>query len=54
MSLDLVVDSVEQIKDENGSKTVIILKDKIYPVEIKQFFRTYTNTDVILLGRDLQ
>lgn len=47
MSLDLVVDSVEQIKDENGSKTVIILKDKIYPVEIKQFFRTYTNTDVI-------
>ncbi len=46
MSLDLVVDSIEQINDKNGSKTVIILKDKIYPVEIKQFFRTYTNTDV--------
>lgn len=47
MSLDLVVDNVQQNNDDNGTKTVITLKDKIYPVEIKQFFKTYNNTDVI-------
>lgn len=47
MSLDLVVDNVQQNNDDNGTKTVITLKDKIYPVEIKQIFKTYSNTDVI-------
>lgn len=47
MTLDLVVDNVQQNNDDNGTKTVITLKDKIYPVEIKQIFKTYSNTDVI-------
>lgn len=47
MSLDLTVDNVKQNNDDNGTETVITLIDKIYPVEIKQIFKTYNNTDVI-------
>lgn len=47
MSFDLAVDRVEQQSDENGAQTVIVLKDKVYPVEIKQYFKTFNHSDVI-------
>lgn len=47
MSLDLFVDSSRMYND-NGSEIIeIVLKDKVYPFEIKQYFKAYNETDVI-------
>lgn len=47
MTLDLIVDDITQSQNDKGAQTVITLKDKFYPVEIKQFFQTFNNCDVI-------
>lgn len=47
MSLDLIVDDVTQSQDNKETQTIITLKDKLYPIEIKQFFKTFNNSDVI-------
>lgn len=47
MSLDLIVEQVKQYQTENGEMTEIRLKDKIYPFEIKQYYKAYQGTDII-------
>lgn len=47
MTLDLAVDHVEQTSDKEGSLLRIVMKDKVYPVQVTQVFKAYNNTDVI-------
>lgn len=47
MSLDIEVTDVRQYSEKEGNTTEIIMNDKIYPIEIKQFFKAYKNCDVI-------
>ena len=47
MSLDLGVETVNQHKVADGEITEVILKDKVYPIKIKQCYKTYSGTDVI-------
>lgn len=47
MSLDLAVDTVMQYTSEDGEVTEVLLKDKIYPVWVKQYYKAYKGTDVI-------
>ena len=47
MSLEMYTDSVKQYKDKEGSITEFVMKDKIYPFKLRQFFKVYANTDVI-------
>lgn len=47
MSLDLVVEDVKQYTDKEGCVIEITLKDKIYPVKLTQFFKSYNGTDII-------
>lgn len=47
MSLDLAVDTVMQYSSKDGDITEIFLKDKVYPIWIKQCFKAYKGTDII-------
>ena len=47
MSLDLGVETVTQRKVADGEITEVILKDKVYPIQIKQCYKAYQGTDVI-------
>lgn len=47
MSLDLGVETVIQRKVTEGEITEVILKDKVYPICIKQCYKAYRGTDVI-------
>lgn len=47
MSLDLAVDTVMQYSSEDGDITEIFMKDKVYPIRIKQYFKAYKGTDLI-------
>lgn len=47
MSLDLVVDEVRQYSDQEGNITEIVMKDQVYPFVLRQYFKTYNNTDVL-------
>lgn len=47
MSLDLGVETVTQHKVADGEITEVILKDKVYPIKIKQCYKAYSGTDVI-------
>ena len=47
MTLDLVVESVEQYDVEDGEVLEIRMKDRIYPFVLKQFFKSYKDTDII-------
>lgn len=47
MSLDLAVDAVTQYTSKDGEITEVLLKDKIYPVWVKQCYKTYKGTDII-------
>lgn len=47
MSLDLGVETVTQRKVADGEITEVILKDKVYPIQIKQCYKSYQGTDVI-------
>lgn len=47
MSLDLAVDAVTQYTSKDGEITEVLLKDKIYPVWVKQYYKAYKGTDVI-------
>lgn len=46
MSLDLVVDCVRQFGDD-AEITEVTLKDKVYPFEVKQYYKAYKGTDII-------
>lgn len=47
MSLDLAVDAVIQYTSKDGEITEVLLKDKIYPVWVRQCYKAYKGTDVI-------
>lgn len=47
MSLDLVVDSVKQYASDEAEVTEVTLKDKVYPISIKQYYKAYKGTDII-------
>lgn len=47
MTLDLIVDNAKQYAVADGDVTEIALKDRIYPFEVKQCFKTYQGTDVL-------
>ena len=47
MTLDLAVSEVKEYSDEEGRITEIIMKDKVYPFVVKQFFKAYEGTDII-------
>lgn len=47
MTLDLIVDNAKKYAVTDGEVTEITLKDRIYPFEVKQCFKTYQGTDVL-------
>ena len=47
MSLDLAVDAVTQYTSKDGEITEVLLKDKLYPVWVKQCYKAYKGTDII-------
>ena len=47
MSLDSAVDAVTQYTSKDGEITEVLLKDKIYPVWVKQCYKAYKGTDII-------
>ena len=47
ISLDLVVDDVSREATSNGEVVRILTRDKVYPFEVVNCYRSYTNSDVI-------
>ena len=47
MSLDLAVDDVQQYTTDDAEITEFVLKDKVYPFVLKQFYKAYKGTDII-------
>lgn len=47
ISLDLKIEQVKQYPTKDGEVTEILLKDKVYPFEIKQYYKAYQGTDII-------
>ena len=47
MSLDLKIEQVKQYPTKDGEVTEIMLKEKVYPFEIKQYYKGYQGTDII-------
>lgn len=47
MSLDLIVEQVKQYPSKEGEITEILMKDKIYPFKVIQYYKAYQGTDVI-------
>lgn len=47
MSLDLKIEQVKRYPTKDGEVTEILLKDKVYPFEIKQYYKAYQGTDII-------
>ena len=47
MSLDLMVEQVKQYPVEEGEMTEIIMKDKVYPFHVTQYYKAYKGTDII-------
>lgn len=47
MTLDLVVDQVEQTNSNKAEILEITLKDAVYPFTVKQIFKAYKNSDII-------
>lgn len=54
MTLDLVVDHVEQTIDNEGRLLRIVMRDKVYPVKVTQVFKAYNQTDVISTWVEIQ
>ncbi len=47
MSLDLVVDAVNQFSTNEAEITEVVMKDKVYPFVLKQYYKAYKETDII-------
>lgn len=47
MTLDLVVDHVDETTDSEGRLLRVVMRDKVYPVQVTQVFKAYNGTDVI-------
>lgn len=53
MTLNLVVEGVEETKSENATVTSITMKDKVYPFTVKMNCKAYQNSDVIEIWTDI-
>lgn len=53
MSLDLKIEQVKQYPTKDGEVTEILLKDKVYPFEIKQYYKAYQGTDIISTNSEI-
>ncbi|NDV80404.1 alpha-galactosidase [Bacteroides sp. 51] len=53
MTLDLVVDHIEERDTENATLTIITLKDKVYPFFVKMNYNAYKNSDIIELWTEI-
>lgn len=47
LSTDLVVDKVNQYQSEDGNILEIEMRDRLYPLKVKQFYKAYKETDII-------
>lgn len=47
MSLDLMVVQAKQYPSKDGEMTEVLMKDRVYPFEVKQYYKAYKGTDVI-------
>ena len=47
MSVDLAVEVVRQYSEEDTDITEVTMKDKVYPLVVKQYYKAYKGTDVI-------
>lgn len=54
MTLDLVVDHVDQTTDSEGRLLRIVMRDKVYPIKVTQVFKAYNQTDVISTWVEIQ
>ena len=52
-SLDLAVASAGRSSDPTGQLLVVTLKDKVYPVQVKVYFKAYNGTDIISTWSDI-
>ncbi len=46
MSLDLAMEGMDRRFDSKGELIELTFRDKVYPLTVKQFFRSYKDTDV--------
>lgn len=53
MTLDLEVESVNEMSDKEGMIIQINMKDKVYPFAVRQYFKAYNGTDVISTWTEL-
>ena len=52
MSLDLYMESMDRRKDDKGEIIQLTFKDKVYPLTVTQYFRTYDGTDIFSTWMD--
>lgn len=53
MTLDLIVKDVTTKNVENGEQTVVTLRDKHYPFEVKMNYKAYNNSDIIEMWAEI-
>ena len=53
MSLDLAMESLNRHSDDKGELLELTFRDKVYPLVVKQYFRSYKDTDVFSTWMEL-
>ncbi len=53
LTLDLAVENISTTSDANGKTIVIAMKDKVYPLQVRQYFKAYNGTDIISTWTDI-
>lgn len=53
MSVDLALQQVRQYTVSDGELLELTLRDKVYPFQVKQYFKAYSGTDVISTWTEL-
>ena len=53
MSLDLAMESIDRKNDDKGELITLTFRDKVYPMEVKQYFRNYKDTEVFSTWMDI-
>ncbi|MBQ8098012.1 MAG: alpha-galactosidase [Bacteroidaceae bacterium] len=54
LSLDPVVQDVERSTDKNGQLLIITYKDRVYPFQLRQYFKLYNQSDVFSTWTEYQ
>ena len=53
MSVDLALQQARQYTVSDGELLELTLRDKVYPFQVKQYFKAYSGTDVISTWTEL-